>query len=72
MLIFFRAQGRVRETGGTSASAPVVAGLISMLNEERMSKGLPALGFVNPRIYGMPMTAFVDVVDGNTGMMNTV
>lgn len=40
-----------------------------MLNEERISKGLPALGFVNPRLYGMPTSAFVDVVDGNTGVM---
>lgn len=36
---------------GTSASTPVFAGIISLLNEIRFHKGLGSLGFVNPWIY---------------------
>lgn len=36
---------------GTSESAPVFAGLVAMLNDQRLAKGLPPLGFLNPRLY---------------------
>jgi len=34
--------------GGTSASAPVVASIMALLNEIRLSRGAPVLGYVNP------------------------
>ena len=37
--------------GGTSASAPTIAGLVSLLNDYRMSTGKPSLGLLNPLIY---------------------
>jgi tripeptidyl-peptidase I len=41
-----------------------------MLNDQRLSKGLPPLGFVNPRLYQIaasnPGEAFYDVTDGNS------
>eukprot|EP00698_Gefionella_okellyi_P026033 TRINITY_DN979_c0_g1_i2.p1 TRINITY_DN979_c0_g1~~TRINITY_DN979_c0_g1_i2.p1 ORF type:complete len:573 (-),score=84.76 TRINITY_DN979_c0_g1_i2:335-2053(-) len=36
---------------GTSASAPVVAGIFALLNDIRLQKGEPPLGFLNPWIY---------------------
>jgi tripeptidyl-peptidase-1 len=39
--------------GGTSASGPIIAGLLARLNGLRMSKGQPSLGFVNPLLYAL-------------------
>lgn len=39
------------ETGGTSASAPEWAGVLSLINDIRLNVGLPPLGFVNVRLY---------------------
>lgn len=36
---------------GTSASAPVLAGMISLINAARASQNLPSVGFINPTIY---------------------
>lgn len=48
---------------GTSASCPVVAGIISRLNAVRTASGKPPMGFLNPFIYQNPQ-AFNDVKDG--------
>lgn len=62
--------GKVMSVGGTSASTPAFAGIISLLNDIRLNKGLPTLGFVNTRIYQVaaahPGEAFYDVTVGNT------
>jgi len=53
--------------GGTSASCPVFAGIVAKLNEIRLQKGSPALGFLNPFLYQNP-SAFNDVTSGrNSG-----
>jgi len=53
--------------GGTSASCPVFAGIVAKLNEIRLNKGNPALGFLNPFLYQHP-EAFNDVTTGrNSG-----
>jgi len=53
--------------GGTSASCPVFAGVVAKLNEIRLKKGSPALGFLNPFLYQNP-SAFNDVTSGrNSG-----
>jgi len=52
---------------GTSASAPIFAGIVSLLNEYRASNGMPALGFINPLFYQIAArnpAAFNDVVLG--------
>ena len=36
---------------GTSASAPVIAALISLANSARIANGQPTLGFLNPALY---------------------
>jgi tripeptidyl-peptidase-1 len=62
--------GGCSPSGGTSASSPTVAGLFTLLNDHRMSNGLPPLGFVSPRIWQVatekPGAAFQDITKGNT------
>lgn len=45
---------------GTSASCPTVAGLITLINEKRMTAGKNSVGFINPTLYG------------NTAMFNDI
>lgn len=47
--IFF--QGHLVHIGGTSASAPTVAGIVALLNDARLSQGKSTLGFLNPFLY---------------------
>ena len=49
--------------GGTSAAAPVVAGLISLINSERMTAGKKPMGFLNDFLYSVPH-CFGDVTTG--------
>ncbi|KAL0969626.1 hypothetical protein UPYG_G00230010 [Umbra pygmaea] len=49
---------------GTSASTPVVGGILSLINDQRFLKGLPALGFLNPRLYQLQGQGLFDVTDG--------
>ena len=56
--------GRAR-IGGTSASAPVVAGIVGLLNAARRAQGKPSLGFLNPWLYSIP-TAFNDITSGSS------
>ncbi|GAB7358725.1 hypothetical protein MBLNU230_g3954t1 [Neophaeotheca triangularis] len=52
--------------GGTSASSPVFAGIIALLNGERAKKGMSGLGFLNPWIYSRGYRGLTDVVDGRS------
>ncbi|KAH9083877.1 subtilisin-like protein [Lactarius deliciosus] len=38
---------------GTSCATPTAAGIISLLNDYRISNGKPPLGFLNPFLYGI-------------------
>lgn len=57
--------GQSAVVGGTSAVAPLFAGLIALINQQL---GKPA-GFLNPSIYASAPTAneFNDIVSGNNG-----
>jgi tripeptidyl-peptidase-1 len=61
--------GRWVRTGGTSASAPVVAAMVSLWNEQLLAAGKPPLGFVNPWLYRQAQLhgdkAFRDVKRGS-------
>lgn len=50
--------------GGTSASAPIFASIVNMLNEERLAAGKGPIGFLNPIIYKHP-EMFNDVTIGS-------
>lgn len=62
--LFVVANGTASLSGGTSASAPIVASIITMINQERTAIGKGPVGFVNPVLYQHP-EAFNDVTDGN-------
>lgn len=52
---------------GTSAAAPIWAGILSIINAHQMNKGRPPVGFVNPLLYHMAVkwpSAFVDITKG--------
>ena len=51
---------------GTSAAAPVFAGIIAVLNAERVAAGMPPLGFLNPWLYSEGYTALNDVTRGGS------
>ena len=47
-------------TGGTSASAPAMAGLLALLNQHQAAKGFqsqPGLGNINPQLYRLSQAA---------------
>jgi tripeptidyl-peptidase-1 len=43
--------GSVSQVYGTSASAPVVAAMVALVNDARMRAGKPSLGWLNPLLY---------------------
>ncbi|KAH6842419.1 peptidase S8/S53 domain-containing protein [Chaetomium sp. MPI-CAGE-AT-0009] len=59
--------GEFRRAHGTSASTPIIASMISMINNERLLAGKGPVGFINPVLYKHP-DVFDDVAHGeNTG-----
>ncbi|KAF8258401.1 peptidase S8/S53 domain-containing protein [Lactarius quietus] len=48
-----------------TTSTQTVAGVISLLNDRLISKGQPALGFLNPRLYDELRTGFNDITSGS-------
>ncbi|KAH8653369.1 tripeptidyl-peptidase [Xylariales sp. PMI_506] len=57
--------GRSGRTGGTSAAAPVVAGIIGLLNDARLRAGKPTMGFINPWLYSLNAGVLTDVTGGS-------
>ncbi|KAJ3493921.1 hypothetical protein NLG97_g4417 [Lecanicillium saksenae] len=58
--------GKVGQLLGTSASSPAIAGMFSLINDYRKSKGQPTLGFLNPLLYSGKVDAAIrDVTEGN-------
>jgi subtilase family serine protease len=65
-------QGRDGQAGGTSASTPLWAATIALINQDLKTKGMREVGFANPAIYWMgensaklPARPFHDVTLGN-------
>merc|ERR1712195_48230 len=56
--------GSAQPVGGTSASTPAFAGMVGLLNEDRVQKGGKPMGFLNPFIYANA-DAFTDVTKGD-------
>ncbi|KAJ7098751.1 subtilisin-like protein [Mycena belliarum] len=61
--IFWR--GMPISIGGTSAAAPVFAGLVALLNDARLAEGRRPLGFLNPLFYKRGADALNDIVVGS-------
>jgi len=56
---------------GTSASTPLTASIISLVNDARIAAGKSSLGWLNPWIYSTAHKAFTDVVGGETASCGT-
>ncbi|KAL4400058.1 tripeptidyl-peptidase [Malassezia pachydermatis] len=58
--------GEFKLVSGTSASTPLFASMVALLNDASFAKGKPALGFLNPLIYKrLGTNAFHDVESGS-------
>jgi tripeptidyl-peptidase-1 len=62
--------GKPLYVSGTSASAPVFAAFVSLVNAARRLKGLSTIGFLNPTLYATGMNAstaalFQDMTSGS-------
>ncbi|KAH8984503.1 subtilisin-like protein [Lactarius akahatsu] len=56
---------------GTSASTPIVASVISLLNDYLISQGKVTLGFLNPWLYGPGKSGLTDITYGSNPGCNT-
>jgi kumamolisin len=59
--------GKRTVIGGTSAVAPLWAGLVALMNQRLARLGKPSVGLLNPVIYSLPATtgSFRDITSGN-------
>ena len=64
---------RVQETTiasiyGTSASTPVFASIVALINDRLSVQGKPPMGFLNPWLYSTGKNAFTDITMGNNSI----
>ncbi|KAG6910783.1 hypothetical protein DXG01_007671 [Tephrocybe rancida] len=64
--------GKAIRIGGTSASSPAFAGFVALLNDVRLAKGLPPLGFLNPFLYAKGVSGLNDITVGHNSGCGTV
>ncbi|KAH9016946.1 subtilisin-like protein [Lactarius pseudohatsudake] len=64
-------KGKEYLLSGTSASTPIVASVISLLNDYLISQGKATLGFLNPWLYGTGMNGLTDITSGSNPGCNT-
>ena len=62
--------GEFQVLGGTSAVAPLLAGLLTRINQARGAAGRPPVGFINPLLYAHP-GAFRDILTGSNDIDGT-
>lgn len=62
--------GNTISVSGTSASTPVVASLIQLINSDRMQNGKAPLGFLNPWLYSKASGALHDITSGSNNGCN--
>lgn len=65
---YIELNGQVSAVDGTSASCPVFAGIMSIVNSARVKAGKAKLGFANPSLYKIAAehpAAFNDITEGN-------
>jgi tripeptidyl-peptidase-1 len=56
---------------GTSASTPLMASILALVNDALIASGKPTLGFLNPWLYKKGYKGFTDVLSGGNGGCNT-
>ncbi|KZS94687.1 family S53 protease [Sistotremastrum niveocremeum HHB9708] len=63
--------GDVGTVSGTSASSPVFASIIALINDRLVAAGKPVLGFLNPFLYSKGAAALNDIIIGSNPGCNT-
>lgn len=68
--VYFCSSGSCSDSGGTSASSPLWAGFMALVNQQAAAAGEPPLGFLNPYIYTIGEgpnydSDFHDITSGN-------
>jgi len=58
--------GSITQVGGTSASSPSFAGIVTLLNQERLKAG-KTMGFINPFLYSNT-DCFTDITKGTNAI----
>jgi tripeptidyl-peptidase-1 len=58
--------GSLFPIGGTSAAAPVWAGIVALLNDALIRAGKPVLGWLNPLIYAFGPEVLNDITSGSS------
>jgi len=66
-----RVSGQNTVIGGTSAVAPLWAGLIACINQRLASQGKNPVGFINPFLYNAPKLLH-DIVEGDNDIDGTL
>ncbi|KAH9175813.1 subtilisin-like protein [Lactarius sanguifluus] len=64
-------KNRRKKLSGTSCSTPTAAGIISLLNDYRISNGKAPLGFLNILLYGVCLESLNDITSGSNPGCNT-
>lgn len=59
--------GQAGVSGGTSASAPIMGSIFTLINEARLGAGKKSIGWANPALYKNP-SMFTDVTSGNQAL----
>lgn len=65
--------GELSRVDGTSCSAPIVAGIVSLVNSQLLDRGKAPMGFLNPLLYRMAADhpeAFNDVTVGRNDCLD--
>ncbi|KAI0675267.1 subtilisin-like protein [Trametes maxima] len=58
--------GEIQLSGGTSASAPIVAAMLTAVNDARIAAGKSPIGWINPALYShMFANVWNDITDGS-------
>ncbi|KAI9453247.1 subtilisin-like protein [Lactarius psammicola] len=63
--VFFVQNNMGVAADGTSCAVPIVAGIISLLNDYRLSTDRPPLGFLNPWLYSYGFAGIYDITSGS-------
>ncbi|KAH9013605.1 subtilisin-like protein [Lactarius hengduanensis] len=58
-------KGKEYGISGTSGATPIVAGIISLLNDWLILTGQDPLGFLNPWLYGRGSQGLTDIIEGS-------
>jgi tripeptidyl-peptidase-1 len=57
--------GSLLVTSGTSAATPVIAGMIALVNSQRLARGESTMGFINPFLYAKGSSFVIDITSGS-------